>query len=61
VRIENSDRQPLSSVYLWLTEAEAVELRDALDDLLSARSEGWHGHVSSADYATEVTVAREGG
>lgn len=51
----------LSYVYLWLTDTEAAELRDARNDLLGASSEGWHAHVSSSDYATEVTVAREGG
>jgi hypothetical protein len=60
-RIENGDRLPLSSVYLWLTDGEAAELRDVLTDLLATSSEGWHAHVPSADYATEMTVAREGG
>jgi len=62
VRIENGDRLPLSRVYLWLTDAEAAEMRDALNDLLSAKlSEGWHTHVASSDFAVELTLASDEG
>jgi hypothetical protein len=62
VRIENGDRLPLSHVYLWMTDAEAAEMHDALNDLLSATlSEGWHAHVASSDFAVELTLARDDG
>ncbi len=57
MRIEAGQGQPKQSAYLWLTVAEARELRDALNDLLHEPREDWHAHVASADYATEVTVA----
>jgi len=56
VRIEDGERRPLDEVHLGLTPAEAAELRDALDDLLAAPDEDRHHHVSSADYATELSV-----
>jgi hypothetical protein len=46
-------------MYLWLTDSEAAELRDALNDLLAEPGDGWHAHVSSADYQTEISVARD--
>lgn len=49
---------PVDSVTIFLTRAEASELRDALDDLLGLEpGQPWHAHVSSADYLTEVTIA----
>ena len=59
MRIESSPGEPLQAVYLWLTESEAAELRDALNDLLAGTGTGWHAHVSSADFQTEVSVARD--
>jgi hypothetical protein len=59
MRITDSDEKPLDRVYLALTDNEARELRDALDDLLKTDEAGWHGHVSSSDYDREVTVYRE--
>lgn len=46
-------------MYLWLTESEAAELRDALNDLLAKPHEGWHVHIPSADFQTEISVARD--
>ena len=46
-------------MYLWLTDSEAAELRDALNDLLAEPGDGLHAHVSSADYQTEISVARD--
>lgn len=58
MRIESADVTDLHNVNLWLTHAEASELRDALDDMLErGPSAEWHAHVSSADYQTEVSVA----
>jgi hypothetical protein len=59
VRIESSPSEPLRTVYLWLTDSEATELRDALNDLLARPERDWHVHVSSADYQTEINVARD--
>jgi len=59
MRIEGSPGVALSSAFLWLTAAEAAELRDALTDMLATDQTDWHAHVSSADYQTELTVARE--
>jgi hypothetical protein len=57
MRLQSPERVPQSRVYIWLTEDEASELRDALDDMLKRGPDpGWHAHVSSADYQTEMTV-----
>ena len=56
MRIDDvNGRRPLAHVGLGLTEAEASELRDALDLLLGDSGER-HEHVSSADYQVELTV-----
>lgn len=57
VRIETGPGQEQAAAYLWLTLLEAAELRDALNDLLDEPRPDWHAHVSSPDYAREVTVA----
>jgi hypothetical protein len=58
MRIESEPGTPVAQVYLWLTVAEASELRDALNDMLrGGPGAGWHAHVSSEDYGTEVAVA----
>jgi hypothetical protein len=57
MRIEGKPGEPLSNVYLWLTPDEAHELRDTIDQMVREDDPSWHGHVSSADYQTEVTVA----
>ena len=48
----------LESVYLALSDAEAAELADALRQLQAAK-QGWHAHVSTSDYQTEIAVYRE--
>jgi hypothetical protein len=50
----NGERR-LTHVGLGLTEAEATELRDALDDLLNDAQRG-HEHVSASDYQSQLTV-----
>lgn len=56
MRIQDLEsKQPLHLLGLCLTRAEAQELRDDLDALLSG-DEGRHEHVPSADYQTELTV-----
>jgi hypothetical protein len=50
----DSDRA-YSKVTLYLTSAEAAELRDSLDELLGGAQDA-HAHVSSEDFKKEVTV-----
>jgi hypothetical protein len=45
MRITDSQKNELDGVYLALTDAEARELRDGLNELLSTRENGWHAHV----------------
>jgi hypothetical protein len=59
MRIESSPGQSLQRVYLWLTIAEATELRGALNDLLAGTGPEWHAHVSSSDFQVEVSVAHD--
>jgi hypothetical protein len=47
----------LRHVGLRLTEAEARELRDSLESLLSDPSPDRHEHVSSSDFESEITVS----
>lgn len=49
----------LRSASLWLTAAEASELRDALNDMLATDQTDWHAHMSPADSRTELTIARD--
>ncbi len=58
MRIADVDGNKLGNVYLALSDDEASELSDALDQLQS-ESAGWHAHVSDAEYKTEITVYRE--
>jgi hypothetical protein len=58
VRLNDSERNPLASVYLGLSDDEAVELIGALTTLKSARA-GWHEHVSDESSTREITVYRE--
>ena len=67
MRIADTQRNELDSIYLALTDAEARELRDGLNELLNTREEGWHAHVmderfGSADESKrierEITVYR---
>lgn len=56
MRILNDDENAsISRVTLYLTFAEASEMRDSIDALLSSPL-GRHEHVPSGDYAKEVTV-----
>ncbi len=58
MRIEGEDGMPLHNVFLWLTQGEASELRDALNDMLrDGPHADWHAHVPSPDFQTEVSVA----
>ena len=57
MRIEGTPSEPLSTAYLWLTQEEAAEVRDAMTDLLNEGDADWHAHISSTDYKVELTVA----
>lgn len=45
MRIEGEPGQRLPTAYLWLTQDEATELRDALDQMLTEADASWHAHV----------------
>ncbi len=50
----------LPRVDLFLTRAEASDLRDALYAMLQgAAAVGWHEHVMSDDGQTEISIAWE--
>ncbi|MCL2816929.1 MAG: hypothetical protein FWD39_00895 [Clostridiales bacterium] len=52
------DTQSFDSIDLLLTLNEAIELKDALEQLIEAEhNETHHLHVSSNDYQTEITVS----
>ena len=56
------DGRSASKVLIFLTESEARELRDGLEDLLGhSGSLDWHTHVSSADFSTEITLVPQTG
>ena len=53
-----ADGSEVSNVVLWLSKSKVTELRGALADLLDRFEEpGFHAHVASKDYQTEVTIA----
>jgi hypothetical protein len=59
MRIED-DGRTLSDLLVFLTRAEAAELRDAAVSLLENFDDPrWHVHVSNADYQIEITIAPE--
>ena len=56
MRILNEDNnKPIERVTLYLTLAEAAELRDSIEALLS-NPVGRHEHIPSSDFSQEVTV-----
>ncbi|MFL6239077.1 MAG: hypothetical protein ACJ735_06255 [Actinomycetes bacterium] len=58
MKIEGTPGQPLPRAYLWLTKAEATELRDTLSQMIDAGPDpDRHQHVTSDAYQTEVTIA----
>ena len=62
MRIEGEPAHNLSGVVLYLTAAEAAELRDTLDGMLAKEPDATsHEHVMSADGQVEVTVAWDSG
>ena len=53
-----NNTQPLSNVDLLFTLNEAMELKNALEQLIEAKhNEIHHMHVSSNDYQTEISVS----
>jgi hypothetical protein len=60
MKIEGTPGEQLAAAYLWLARSEAVELRDALNDMLETGADpSWHAHVPAADYAAEITLSWE--
>jgi hypothetical protein len=49
----------LSSAFVSLSHAEASNLRDALDRMLTIGSSGWHAYLSWGDYETDVSLILE--
>ncbi len=52
---EDSD-EAVQKVTLYLTRAEAKELRDSLDGLLALGHPGRHEHVPDETFSKEITV-----
>jgi hypothetical protein len=50
---ETSDKA-LSRITIFLTQAEAAELKDAIESVLQANAH--HEHVPSGDYTKEITL-----
>ncbi len=61
MRIETDSGASVPAIFLYLTLAEASELRDGLEDMLDERNQraDWHAHVMSSDGQVEVSVAWE--
>ncbi len=53
--LDKKSDKPLKNVTLYLTSAEASELRSSLNQLLKKPVEN-HDHISSEDYQKEITV-----
>ena len=45
----------IDAITLLLTEAEASELRDGLEDVLQSKAGSSHAHVNDSDYRKEIT------
>jgi len=58
MRLRGADGQPLSGVFVGLTDDEASELASALATLKDAQP-GWHEHVTDASFERTITVFRE--
>ena len=57
VRIQGNG-SPVDDLLIFLSRSEASELRSAIDALLENFDDaGWHAHISSPDYQTEITIA----
>jgi hypothetical protein len=60
MKIEGTPGQQLPGAYLWLARSEAVEFRDALNDMLEKGVDpNWHAHIPAANYTSEVTLSWE--
>jgi hypothetical protein len=58
VRIADGDGKPLDTVYLALTDAEAKQLHDFLEQLMEPAEEGWHAHVMDDRFWAENDAER---
>ena len=50
------DKEPLNNVLLLLSTKEAIELKDALEQLLVSDN-NHHKHISTDDYQKEITIS----
>ena len=58
MRMLNQDNDhAIKSLLLLLTQAEACELRDDLDDMLKNEKQPVHAHISDVEFAHELTVS----
>jgi hypothetical protein len=56
--LDNKTEQSIKNISLFLTKAEASELRDTLDALLNnSDKDGYHLHLNDDDYLREVTFS----
>jgi len=56
----HANEQPVAKVVLRLTRTEAVELQDALADLMSHLDDpAWLVQVSSENFGQEITLAAD--
>ena len=54
--IDDDSSKKLDNITLFLTMAEAKQLRGALNAVIEEPTDANHRHVSSADYQKEITV-----
>jgi len=55
--LDEDTNNSLRSVTLLLTQVEARELRDALEDCFTSPQKDIHAHISDSEYLREITVA----
>jgi len=55
--IDNDTNKKTDNICILLKYSEAVELRDALNQLIEANDFNTHHHVNSEDFSREITIA----
>jgi len=58
VRIADEHGQPLNAVYIALTDAEAKQLHDYLEQLMEPAEKGFHAHVMDDRFWSENPAER---
>ncbi len=54
--IINEEGNSIDTITLLLTNSEALELRDSLEDIIKLRTGTSHAHINDSDYRKEITV-----